>query len=210
MKTRSLMLFVLAMAFTAACSAPLPSLNPLWDESHQVAFPELAGLWISKDVSSTVRFAAAENGIYKVIYTSEGEVSLYETLPVLLGDMVFLDLYPDEKMLENRFSDKGYLPLIPTHFFAYTVLEGDSLNLAILVEEGVKERAERGELDIPLQIFDGGVLLTADTGSIQRFVEELAKNHNPWVSQNASGCSQGNKSDCIWATMVFTRAPITP
>jgi hypothetical protein len=179
MKTIRFLPALLAVALTSAC-VPLASLHPLWDESHQVALPALAGLWVEQDGSDTLRFTAAEKGAYKASYCSKDGVSQYEVHAVAINGRYFLDFYPDSEALEKRLKGESYLPLIPTHFFVRLVLDGDSLKLAFLDDEAVKKKVEKGELNIPLQSYEDGILLTADTSAVQALVAKVADDDDLW------------------------------
>lgn len=179
MKTIRLLPVLLAAAFTSAC-VPLSSLHPLWDESHQVALPALVGLWVEQDGSDTLKFTAAEKGAYKATYGSKDGVSQYEVHAVAINSKYFLDFYPDSEALDRRLKGESYLPLIPAHFFGRLALDGDSLKLAFLDDEAVQKKVEKGELNIPLQSYDDGVLLTADTSAVQALVAKLAEGGDLW------------------------------
>ena len=179
MKTIRLLPVLLAAVFTSAC-APLLSLHPLWDDSHQVALPALVGLWVEENGSDTLKFTAADKGAYKATYSSEDGASQYEVHAVAIDGGYFLDFYPDSDALEARLKGEGYLPLIPMHFFECVTLDGDSLKLAFLDDDAVKEKVERGELNIPLQSYEDGILLTADTSALQALVTKLAEGNDLW------------------------------
>jgi hypothetical protein len=179
MKTIRLLPVLLAVALTSAC-VPLASLHPLWDESHQVALPALAGLWVGEDASDTLKFTAAEKGAYKATYCSKDGMSEYEVHAVAIHGKYFLDFYPDSEALEKRLAGESYLPVIPMHFFGRLVLDGDSLKLALLDDEAVQKKVGKGELNVPLQRYDDGILLTADTSAIQELVAKFAEGDDLW------------------------------
>jgi len=180
MKTIRFAAAIISLLVMSACG-PLLSLNPLWDEGHAVSEPALTGTWISGDDDNEI-ITIAESGRngYRMTYIDDDSSSRYEVHAVRLEGRLFLDLYPDGDALEKRLKGEVYLPLIPTHFFLRAVLEGDRLELAALDDEGIANKLERGEIEVPLLKLEDGVLLTAQTDRIQDLVVRFVDDADLW------------------------------
>jgi hypothetical protein len=179
MKTIRFAAAIISLLVMSAC-VPLPSLNPLWDEGHAVSEPALAGTWISDDDNEIITIAESDRNGYRMTYIDDDSASRYEVHAVRLEGRLFLDLYPDGDALEKRLKGEVYLPLIPTHFFLRAVLEGDRLELAALDDEGIANKLERGEIEVPLLKLEDGVLLTAQTDRIQDLVVRFVDDPDLW------------------------------
>jgi hypothetical protein len=170
---------VIPLLAASAC-VPLPSLNPLWDEGHAVCEPGLAGTWISDDNDEIITIAETGRKEYRMVYVSGEDASQYEVHAVRLEGRLFLDLFPDKEIVEERLHGEVYLPLIPTHFFLRADLGPDRLELAAIDDEAIGRKRERGETEIPLVKWDDGLLLTAETGLIQELVIRFADDPDVW------------------------------
>jgi len=179
MKKIQLPIVLLAVMLSSGC-VPLPSLNPLWDETHLAMLPELEGVWTDEEGDEALEFTAGEKSSYRLTYWSKDEASRYEVHVVRLGGWFFLDIYPDEDVLEERLKGEAYMPLIPTHFFGRIRLEGDSLELALLDDEALHNKVEQGEADVHLVTWEDGVLLTSDTPAIQQMMVLFADDEKLW------------------------------
>ena len=180
MKTIRFAAAIISLLVMSACG-PLLSLNPLWDEGHAVSEPALTGTWISGDDDNEI-ITIAESGRngYRMTYIDDDSSSRYEVHAVRLEGRLFLDLYPDGAALGKRLEGEVYLPVIPTHFFLRAVLEGDRLELAALDDEGIANKLERGEIEVPLLKLEDGVLLTAQTDRIQDLVVRFVDDADLW------------------------------
>jgi len=180
MKTIRFAAAIISLLVMSACG-PLLSLNPLWDEGHAVSEPALTGTWISGDDDNEI-ITIAESGRngYRMTYIDDDSSSRYEVHAVRLEGRLFLDLYPDGAALGKRLEGEVYLPVIPTHFFLRAVLEGDRLELAALDDEGIANKLERREIEVPLLKLEDGVLLTAQTDRIQDLVVRFVDDADLW------------------------------
>ena len=180
MKTIRFAAAIISLLVMSACG-PLLSLNPLWDEGHAVSEPALTGTWISgDDDNEIITIAESDRNGYRMTYIDDDSASRYEVHAVRLEGRLFLDLYPDGAALGKRLEGEVYLPVIPTHFFLRAVLEGDRLELAALDDEGIANKLERREIEVPLLKLEDGVLLTAQTDRIQDLVVRFVDDADLW------------------------------
>ncbi len=166
------------LVLCASC-VPLASYYPLWDQDHAAVLPGLEGIWVDAD-GSTLKFDKGDAAAYAAIYTSKDGVSLYETHVVALDGKFYLDFYPDNEATEKLFKGAAYPSLIPVHFFARIVLDGDSLQLALLDDDKVETRAQAGDLVVPLLKNEDELLLTADTKALQQLMSRFGDDPSVW------------------------------
>ncbi len=178
MKTILLLPALLLMVLCVSC-VPLESFYPLWDQDHSSVLPGLEGNWVDAD-GSILKFDKGDAAVYTAIFTSKDGVSLYETHVVALSGKFYLDFYPDNDATERLFKDAAYPSLIPAHFFARIVLEGDLLQLALLDDTKVETRAQAGDLVVPLLKRGDELLLTADTRALQQLMSCFGDDQSVW------------------------------
>ncbi len=173
--------FAAAFTLLLLCSScvPLASFYPLWDQDHAAVVPGLEGTWLDSD-GGTLKMVTVAAGQYAATYTDEDGVSQYEVHTVALGGKFYLDFYPDEKAVEKLLKGTAYFSLVPAHFFARIEVAGDSLQLALLDDDKVEKRAQKGDLVIPLLKRGDQYLLTAETAPLQRLMEQFADDPSVW------------------------------
>lgn len=86
-----------------------------------------------------------------------------------LAKSLYLDIYPEEPDVKNGFYKSH---LIRAHSIAKIKLAGPLLYVAVLNADWLKDQLNRGNIDIPNQRLDGGILLTASTKYLQQFVRD--------------------------------------
>lgn len=183
MKTIRLLPAFLFMVVCSSC-VPLASFYPLWDQEHAVVLPGLEGTWIDTD-GSTLKFVRDEAARYTATFSSKDGVSLYEMHAVALNGRYYMDFFPDEEATDKLFKGAAYPSLIPAHFFARIVLDGDSLQLALLDDDKVEKRSQGGDLIIPLLKRGDEVLLTAETKALQRLMDRFGEDPSVWDDNQA-------------------------
>jgi hypothetical protein len=178
MKMIRLLPALLAIVLCSSC-VPLSSIYSLWDEHHTAELPGLEGTWTDMD-GSTLVFVKSEAAKYKLTYSGKDGVSRYEVRAVDINGRFFLDFYPDQKVLEKRLEGEAYLPLISAHFFGRIVLSGNSLQLGLLDDEAVEKKVKEGGPAVPLLKWEDGIVLTADTKSLQTLLDRFADDPALW------------------------------
>jgi hypothetical protein len=179
MKTFCFTVAVMALLSMSAC-APLASLHPLWDEGHAVLEPALAGSWISDENDEVFTITESGGNQYRLTYVDGDSASRYEVHAVRLENRLFLDVYPDKDTLEKRLEGELYVPYIPTHFFLKAVLEGNSLELALIDDDAFETKLERGDVAVPFVKGKDGLLLTAPTDQIQGLMVLIVDDPEVW------------------------------
>jgi hypothetical protein len=177
---------VLSLMPLAGC-VPLLSLHPLWDETTETTVPALVGTWSAGDGDETLVIQERGDHEYGVVYSatyhSQKATSRYTMHAVKLGDNLFLDFAPDEHALDECTKTDAYMPVVPAHFFARAVLNGDRLELGSLDDDAFMKKVKADNIDIrfeELDLKDEETILTAGTGEIQKFVLKYAADPDLW------------------------------
>ena len=157
--------FILALLM-AGCV--VSSLYPLFTEKDLAFDPTLVGTWAEKDEDDTLTFALAEGKAYELTYTAEGQKTKYEGHLVQLGEFKFLDVYPKISEEHDAFH------LIPAHSFWRIRMDGDVLSIAGLDEDWFKNATAKKEIAIAHERLEHGIVLTASTDVLQKFVLKYA------------------------------------
>ena len=178
-----------AIAFLYSCG-PIPSIHPLFSFEEWVFEPEVLGTWVSFEAdgdSAVLVFEQRDSRRYNltvILSNEETPLNLEARLGQLSGQwfmdwLLDKDRYPFGEVLDGYWA-------IPTHTFWRTKLHGDSLTIAGLDYEWVKDMIDEGKADLPYFTLGGNsVVLTASTEQLQEFVSEHAGNEeafpDPWV-----------------------------
>lgn len=186
MKRAVVMAAVLSLMPLAGC-VPLLSLHPLWDETTRTTVPALVGTWSTGDGDETLVIQERGDYEYDVVYSasdhSQKSTSRYAMHAVKLGGHLFLDFAPDEHALDECTKTHPYLPVVPAHFFARAVLDGDSFELGSLDDDAFMKKVKADNIDIrfeELELENKETILTAGTGEIQKFVLKYAADPDLW------------------------------
>jgi hypothetical protein len=178
MRTLRLLPALLTVLMCSSC-VPILSIYPLWDEHNSADLPGLAGTWTETD-GTTIVFVKGKSAEYNLTYTSNDGSGRYVAHPVTMNGRFFLDLYPDEEALEKQLGADVFPALIPAHFFARIALKGDALELNLLDDEAVEKEAKEGGPPIPLLKRDDGVVLIAETKTLQTLIDRFAGDPALW------------------------------
>ena len=161
-------LSVLAVAlFMTAC---VPSLSPLYTERDQVFDPDLVGIWVAEDDGHETIWTVTKSGEgYEMVDVEEDEdPAKFDVRLVKLGGHTFLDLYPSQQEPKNGLYQ---LHVIRAHTFMKVTLATDSLGVAMLDHDWLKNALKGGETELAHQnLADGNLLLTASTPELQEFI----------------------------------------
>ncbi len=159
---------MLLALFTTGCV--VVSLNPLFTTSEISFDPALVGTWVpfSEKVESAERWTFREGGSKDYDLTisranSDPPIKL-EAYLLRLEKYSFLDI--------GGRGDGSQTMTIPVHMFARIWVDKDALMLAELDSSWLETMISGGE-GIPHQQLDknfGGILLTASTKELQRFI----------------------------------------
>ena len=156
-----------AIGLVALFAGCIPSLRPLYTEKDLVFEPGLVGTWTAEDGKEVWKFEKAGENAYKLAYSSGGKAANFDARLLRLGKTLFLDLYPEKMEAGNDFSRAHF---IPVHTFYHASIEGNFLRLWTLDPDKLKKRLNAGTAKLAHESSDDGLLLTASTEELQRFV----------------------------------------
>ena len=145
----------------------IPSLRPLYTEKDLVFEPALVGTWTAEDGKEVWTFEKSSDNGYRLIYSSNGKAANFDARLLRLGKTQFLDLFPEKMETGNDFSRAHF---IPTHTFYRATIEGSFLRLWTLDPDKLKKKLDAGTLKLAHETSDDGLLLTASTEELQRFM----------------------------------------
>ncbi len=172
MRTKAIAICLAAM-FLSGC---VPSLHRLYDDQTTVSDAGLPGRWVQEKGDSTWTFAADEQGYAVQITEDDGKTGHFEAHLVRQEDLVFMDLYPG-KLDKETMSDLYAMHLVPTHTFWRIERTGDRMTLRMLNPDAVNKMldADPGLIKHETPEDGDGIVLTAGTAALQRFVVHCAK-----------------------------------
>ena len=157
------------------------SMFPLYTEKDLVFMPELLGTWEGEEQGDFWIFEQSGENAYELTINesseSEGikdseETFIYDTHLVKLGKFLFLDLFPDERIIEE-YEDE--IHMVPTHSIWRIWIEKDVMRLAWLDNEWFEEMIDGNKINIAHVRLEGRVVLTAPTNELQKFVLKYAE-----------------------------------
>lgn len=170
MKKIILPVFALA-ALLAAC---VPSVNPFYTTKDVVTDPRLAGIWAEdedKDSPATWKFETTTNDAYAVAVTEDKDKSgKFEGHLFKLAAEFFLDLTPTECNYATNQAGIVGVAMIPGHLLVRVKFTEKKLSLALCDPDWIKKFLEKNPSALAHRVVDGGVILTAETGALQKFV----------------------------------------
>ena len=138
---------------------PTRSLFPLFTEKDLVSDPAIVGTW-GDPKGDLYTFQNTGKGEYNVVCTDkDGAATLYKVQLGKLGKWSFLDSYPGRKGDDHH--------LISAHIISRISLDGDSLRIASLESEWLRQMIDGDNLTIGHVKIDGDIILTAPTEDLQ-------------------------------------------
>ncbi len=155
----------------------VPSLHPLYTEKDVTFEPTLVGVWSEKDKTDTWTFKKSGDNAYELIMTEDGVPGKFEVHLVRLGELLFLDLYPEEPDIANNLY-KAHL--VPAHTFLGIQIDKEKgvVRLAIIKPDWLEEAIDSKKVTIAHERLGDGdestIVLTASTKALQEFVVKHA------------------------------------
>ena len=179
---RWIKIFIISVIALFMVDCLVTSIHPLYTEKDLVFMPELLGIWRGEDEDEDLWiFEQSGKNAYELTIKesveSKGiqeyeETGIYESHLVKLGKFLFLDLYPDERIIEE-FEDE--IHLVPTHSIWRIWIEKDVIRLAWLDNDWLGEMIEGNKIIIAHVRLEDRVVLTVPTEELQKFVLKYAE-----------------------------------
>jgi len=161
-------IFYCVVLLLAGC---LPSLHPLYNDKTLIFKEELIGKWMGDD--SIWQFSRAGEKEYELrIREDEEELGRLSAHLVKIKGLMFLDLFPDDKPLEDL-DDFYKIHILPVHTFIKVDQINPNLRLRMIDYDKVKKMIESDPNVIKHEVVDDDrIVLTASTDELQNFVVE--------------------------------------
>jgi len=171
MKSKILLLFALALA---GC---VPSWNPFYTEKDLVFDPALVGAWRPAEAKETSKedwaFTKAGDKQYQLAQTDEEDrKAVFEAHLFQLNAQRFVDLYLTKVEGDDlKVNAWASLSLVPAHLLLRVEQIEPALKLAVMNPDWMQKFLKKTPGAIAHQVVgDGNVVLTADTGELQKFI----------------------------------------
>jgi hypothetical protein len=169
MRSAKILIMLGVAIFLTGC---VPSLHPLFTDKDLIFDPALLGSWVDEDGKNIWEFQKSGENAYELVYTENEEPAKFQAHLVKLGDFLFLDIFPEEPEMKNGLY-KGLL--IPAHGFSRIWIERDSVRLAYMDPDWLKEMINKKKVKIGYDLIDQGLILTAPTEDLQKFAVKYAE-----------------------------------
>ncbi len=184
MKTRTFILICMLALLAGSC---IPSLFPLYTEKDLVTDDRIIGTWgagemgtwvierfdytFPSDVFSSDWSDAKEKNTYKlVVIETDGEDTLETEFVVhmlVLGGQHYLNYYPADYELDHDFLAWH---MVEANNFSKVWITEDSISLGFFDPSYLEELIDENRIKISHIRHDNGILLTARTRELQKFV----------------------------------------
>jgi hypothetical protein len=173
MKLRLLLFLVSVLACVPLIGCPAYSVHPLYTDQDAVVEPALEGTWVFPDPGDKeeITFKKASDHEYSMaIFHPDTKISeTYKVHLVRLGAQLYMDFIADEQTIPGV-KLEGPLGVIATHVILKVKISGDDLAHATLEEDAIKKQSPTGGAPLIYQMSDGGLLVTAETDALRRFI----------------------------------------
>jgi hypothetical protein len=108
---------------------------------------------------------------YLLTYTENGETRKMQANLDRLNDNLFLDIFPDDLNLKNKFFENQY---VPVHTYAKIKINGDRIELSFFNTDLLNKLLEQNTIRIKHESLQYYKLITASTDELQKFVKKYA------------------------------------
>ena len=171
MKLKKVLFYLLAGTL-AGC---VPSLHSLFTDKDVFFEPQLIGTW-SDGSEETWQFIRKTdpNNLYEVIYTDDdGEKGLFTGTLGRIDGMIFLDLYPDDEIIQAN--DFYKVHLIPAHTFLKIEQISPTLKMSVMNPDKFGDMLDDDPNLLKHEVIEGDrVIITAPTQELQQFMRQHA------------------------------------
>ncbi len=113
--------------------------------------------------------------VYEELENGRADSSYFNAYFVELNGNLYMDLYPVD--LEQFNLTLYSLHFVPVHTFARVNISGDSLNFTLFIDEWIQELIQDNRVRIKHEKLEteGGILVTASTEELQKFITKYGK-----------------------------------
>jgi len=160
----------LSALFLIALSGCIPSLHPLYLPENLTAVKAIEGKWVTdgtQETTETWEFLQRDSLGYTLNYSENDQSGRFDARPLMLGTYLFIDVKPNPPDSDNDVYQGLMLPL---HLFGRVWIQGDSLRIAWLDGDYVKDQVDKGDAGVTIDDMDEDQILTSSTQELQAFV----------------------------------------
>jgi len=168
MKTKNAMFYLLAVVL-GGC---LPSLHPLYTDETLAFEEKLIGKWLEDGGDDIWEFKKAGEKKYEM-RVFDGKEGWFEAHLINLEGMMFLDIFPDCKTLEDM-QDFYKIHILPAHTFMKVDQIEPNLQLRMMNPEEVSAMLKDDPNLLKHEFVDDNIILTAAPQKLQEFVVKYA------------------------------------
>lgn len=169
------LLCVTMMLVIAGC---VPSLQPLYTDQDLITDSRIDGLWLEGEdlvtgkAKSTWNFLkTTDQQAYEVICTQDGKSSRFNVHLVKLGDVLYMDTYPQEMNLESV-NEYYKMHFIKGHIIAKISFDQKNvMRVATLNYNWLARQFKDGKLTLSHEEVDNQIILTGSTLELQQFLK---------------------------------------
>jgi len=148
----------------------LSSLHPLYTDEELIFEEKLIGKW--SDENNLWEFRAGEPNTYQM-RVFDGKEGRFVAHLVKLGDMLFLDIFPDGETLGEPQAFYGF-HILPVHTFMKIEQIEPKLQLRAMDYDKVSKMLEEDPNLLKHEVVEDRIVLTASTEQLQKFIVEYA------------------------------------
>lgn len=169
MKTRYQLAIILLLSGLTGC---IPFLNPLYTDKDLVIKKELIGTWVVDDENETWTFEEVDGKYYKLTYVEGRKKAELKAYLVKLDKFYFLDMYPVEDTAKNQLYNMHF---IPAHTISKIEINSEQVELRMFDYSWLEKGLDNKQVKVThVKSQDGGILVTASTKELQKFVVKYA------------------------------------
>jgi hypothetical protein len=169
MKTKKVLFYLLAVVL-GGC---VPSLHSLFTEKDTYFDSQLVGIWTSSDKEIWQFAKKPDSNSYEVIYTdNDGNRGSFVGTLGKIDDMTFLDLFPDNTLMEIHSNGYYQAHLVPAHTFMKIEQIRPTLKMRAMNPDTIKNILKADPNLIKHELIDDNkrVVITAPTQQLQQFM----------------------------------------
>jgi len=167
----------LIVACLLSIGCPSYSVHPLYTDQDVVVEPALEGTWSSPDPNDkeviTFRKSGDHDYSLSIFHPDTKVTENYTVHLVRLESQMYMDLIADDQTIGDAKLD-GPMGVIPTHVIQKVKISGDDLAFATWEDDAIRKQSTGGA-GLDYQMVEGGVLVTAPTEALRRYISEHAQ-----------------------------------
>lgn len=166
-----LLCLILACFFLIGC--PSYSVHPLYTDQDAVMESALEGTWSGPDPSDKEEIVLRKSGAHEyelaVFHPDTKLGETYKVRLVRLEGQLFMDLIANDQTIAGK-NLEGPMGVFAMHVILKVKISGDDWAYATLEDDAIKKHSASNGVPLEYQIADGGVLVTAQTELLRRYI----------------------------------------